>query len=138
MSTLCGSAGSPRTADEPHGVGDHDLALERKPQPLADRIEGREQLVLGERVPVGQRVEQGRLAGVGAYSLAWPHSRGSAFHVMTAEDGAPAISLAETTAPDLALVDFEMPTPGIVVVKRLNELRSTSTRRCSRAADRRR
>jgi len=44
------------------------------------------------------------------------------FHVMTAEDGAPAIALAETTPPDLALVDFEMPTPGIVVVKRLKEL----------------
>ncbi|MEO8550166.1 MAG: response regulator, partial [Kofleriaceae bacterium] len=44
------------------------------------------------------------------------------FHVMTAEDGAPAIQLAETTPPDLAIVDFEMPTPGIVVVKRLKEL----------------
>jgi signal transduction histidine kinase len=44
------------------------------------------------------------------------------FHVMTAEDGAPAIQLAESTPPDLALVDFEMPTPGIVVVRRLKEL----------------
>jgi signal transduction histidine kinase len=44
------------------------------------------------------------------------------FHVMTAEDGAPAIQIAETTPPDLALVDFEMPTPGIVVVRRLKEL----------------
>ncbi|CAN5426716.1 ATP-binding protein [soil metagenome] len=44
------------------------------------------------------------------------------FHVMTAEDGAPAISLIENTPPDLALIDFEMPTPGIVVVRRLKEL----------------
>jgi signal transduction histidine kinase len=48
------------------------------------------------------------------------------FHVMTAEDGAPAILLAETTPPDLAIVDFEMPTPGIVVVKRLKELYGTA------------
>ena len=39
------------------------------------------------------------------------------FHVMTAEDGAPAIQIAETTPPDLAIIDFEMPTPGIVVVR---------------------
>ncbi len=44
------------------------------------------------------------------------------FHIMTAEDGAPAIALAENTPPDLALVDFEMPTPGLVVVRRLKEL----------------
>jgi signal transduction histidine kinase len=44
------------------------------------------------------------------------------FHVITAEDGAPAIALAENTAPDLALVDFDMPTPGLVVVRRLKEL----------------
>ncbi|HEY0254451.1 MAG TPA: response regulator, partial [Kofleriaceae bacterium] len=44
------------------------------------------------------------------------------FHVMTAEDGAPAIQIAESTPPDLAVVDYEMPTPGIVVVKRLKEL----------------
>jgi len=44
------------------------------------------------------------------------------FHVITAEDGLPAISIAETTPPDLALVDFEMPTPGLDVVRRLKEL----------------
>jgi signal transduction histidine kinase len=44
------------------------------------------------------------------------------FHIMTAEDGAPAVALAENTPPDLALVDFEMPTPGLVVVRRLKEL----------------
>ena len=44
------------------------------------------------------------------------------FHVMTAEDGAPALALAESTPPDLALVDFGMPTPGLVVVRRLKEM----------------
>lgn len=44
------------------------------------------------------------------------------FHVMTAEDGGPAIELAETNPPDLALVDFEMPTSGLVVVRKLKEL----------------
>jgi signal transduction histidine kinase len=48
------------------------------------------------------------------------------FHVMTAEDGMPAIKLAEQTAPDLALVDFDMPTPGLVVVRRLKELYGTA------------
>ena len=51
-------------ADEADGVGDHDLALVREPQPAADRIERREQLVGGERVALGERVEQRRLAGV--------------------------------------------------------------------------
>jgi signal transduction histidine kinase len=44
------------------------------------------------------------------------------FHVMTAEDGLPAIALAENTAPDLALIDYDMPTPGLNVVRRLKEL----------------
>ena len=52
-------------ADEPDGVGDHDLALVREAQPAAGRIERREQLVRGEHVALGQRVEQRRLAGVG-------------------------------------------------------------------------
>lgn len=41
---------------------------------------------------------------------------------MTAEDAAPAIALVETTPPDLALIDFEMPTPGLVVVRKIKEL----------------
>lgn len=44
------------------------------------------------------------------------------FHVITAEDAAPAIALAEATPPDLALVDFNMPTPGLDVVRRLKAL----------------
>lgn len=44
------------------------------------------------------------------------------FHVMTADDGGPAIELAEANAPDLALVDFEMPTSGLVVVRKLKAL----------------
>lgn len=41
------------------------------------------------------------------------------FHVVTALDGAPALELAAHTPPDVALVDFHMPTPGLTVVKRL-------------------
>jgi DNA-binding response OmpR family regulator len=44
------------------------------------------------------------------------------FQVFTAEDGAPALVLAETTPPDLAIVDFNMPTPGLEVVRRLKAL----------------
>jgi two-component system sensor histidine kinase/response regulator len=44
------------------------------------------------------------------------------FHVFTAEDGGPAITVAEQTPPDLAIVDFNMPTPGIEVVKKLKAL----------------
>ncbi len=41
------------------------------------------------------------------------------FHVLTAEDGAPALELAAHTPPDIALVDFHMPTPGLTVVEQL-------------------
>jgi two-component system, sensor histidine kinase and response regulator len=41
------------------------------------------------------------------------------FHVLTAEDGAPALELAAHALPDIALVDFNMPTPGLTVVERL-------------------
>jgi two-component system, sensor histidine kinase and response regulator len=44
------------------------------------------------------------------------------FHVVTADDGAPAIAQAETTPPDLALVDLNMPTHGLEVVRRLKQL----------------
>lgn len=44
------------------------------------------------------------------------------FHVITADDGAPAILLAETSPPDLALIDLNMPTSGLEVVRRLKEL----------------
>ena len=44
------------------------------------------------------------------------------FHVITAEDAGPAIALAEATPPDLALVDFNMPTSGLDVVRRLKAL----------------
>jgi signal transduction histidine kinase len=43
-------------------------------------------------------------------------------HVFSAEDSVSAIKLAEQTPPDLALVDFNMATPGIQVVRRLKEL----------------
>jgi signal transduction histidine kinase len=44
------------------------------------------------------------------------------FHVMTADDGGPAILMAESTPPDLALIDLNMPTSGLDVVRRLKEL----------------
>ena len=46
----------------------------------------------------------------------------SGFHVFTSEDGGPALTIAEHTPPDLAIVDFNMPTPGLEVVKRLKQL----------------
>jgi signal transduction histidine kinase len=42
--------------------------------------------------------------------------------VFTADDGAPALTIAEQTPPDLAIVDFSMPTPGLEVVRKLKEL----------------
>jgi two-component system, sensor histidine kinase and response regulator len=44
------------------------------------------------------------------------------FHVVTADDGAPAIAQAETTPPDLAIVDLNMPTNGLEVVRRIKQL----------------
>lgn len=44
------------------------------------------------------------------------------FHVVTADDGAPAIAQSETTPPDLAIVDLNMPTNGLEVVRRLKQL----------------
>jgi signal transduction histidine kinase len=41
------------------------------------------------------------------------------FHVFAAEDGAPALELVEHNPPDVALVDFNMPTPGLAVVRQL-------------------
>ena len=41
------------------------------------------------------------------------------FHVISADDGGTALVAAEQTPPDLALVDFDMPTPGIEVVREL-------------------
>lgn len=44
------------------------------------------------------------------------------FHVFTADDGGPALTIAEHTPPDLAIVDFNMPTPGLEVVRKLKAL----------------
>ncbi len=52
-------------ADEADGVGDHHLALLGEAQAARARVERGEQLVLGEHVGAGQRVEQRALAGVG-------------------------------------------------------------------------
>lgn len=44
------------------------------------------------------------------------------FHVFAADDGAPALVIAEHTPPDLAIVDFDMPTSGLEVVRSLKAL----------------
>lgn len=44
------------------------------------------------------------------------------FEVHPADDGAPAIALAESTPPDIAVVDLTMPTSGLEVVRRLKEM----------------
>lgn len=44
------------------------------------------------------------------------------FEVSTADDGAPAMKLAEITAPDLIVVDYNMPTAGLVVVRHVKGL----------------
>jgi len=44
------------------------------------------------------------------------------FHVFSADDGAPALEIARHTPPDVAIIDFNMPTPGLDVVKQLKAL----------------
>ena len=53
-------------------------------------------------------------------SIASAMTRAS-FNVLSADDGLPALALAEQTTPDLVIVDFSMPTPGLEVVRRLKE-----------------
>ncbi len=43
----------------------------------------------------------------------------SGFHVFSAEDGLPALMIAEQTPPDLVIIDYNMPTPGLDVVRKL-------------------
>ena len=51
--------------DEAYGVGEHGLRAAGQRQSPDGRIERGEQRVLGEHRGAGQRVEQGRLAGIG-------------------------------------------------------------------------
>lgn len=44
------------------------------------------------------------------------------YQVLTSHDGARAIAQAEETPPDLAIVDLEMPTSGLDVIRRLKQL----------------
>ncbi|MGE0869932.1 MAG: response regulator [Kofleriaceae bacterium] len=44
------------------------------------------------------------------------------YHVMTAYDGASAITSSEGNPPDVAVIDLHMPTPGLQVVRRLKEM----------------
>ena len=48
------------------------------------------------------------------------------FHVVTADDGGPAILQAQATPPDLALVDLGMPTSGLIVVRHLKKVQGQS------------
>lgn len=41
------------------------------------------------------------------------------FHVFTADDGPPALEITEQVPPDIAIVDYSMPMPGPLVVRRL-------------------
>jgi CheY-like chemotaxis protein len=43
----------------------------------------------------------------------------SGFDVQTASDGAPALRLCELTTPDIVVVDYNMPTAGLAVVRTL-------------------
>ncbi|MBV8755720.1 MAG: response regulator [Deltaproteobacteria bacterium] len=45
----------------------------------------------------------------------------SGFDVQTANDGAPALRLCELTAPDIVVVDYNMPTAGLAVVRTLKQ-----------------
>lgn len=44
------------------------------------------------------------------------------FQVLTADDGGPALELADRLPPDLAIVDYNMPTCGLEVVRRLKAI----------------
>ena len=44
------------------------------------------------------------------------------FHVVSADDGAPALAMAAATPPDLAIIDYHMPTPGLEVVRKLKSM----------------
>jgi len=46
----------------------------------------------------------------------------SGFHVFSAEDGLPALTIAAQTPPDLVIIDYNMPTPGLEVVRKLKAL----------------
>ena len=54
-----------QVGDEPHRVGEHGLGATRQANGAMGRIERGEQRVLGEHAGAGQRIEQGRLAGIG-------------------------------------------------------------------------
>lgn len=45
----------------------------------------------------------------------------SGFDVQTANDGAPALRICEVSAPDIVVVDYNMPTAGLAVVRTLKQ-----------------
>jgi two-component system, sensor histidine kinase and response regulator len=83
------------------------LAAAAPPEPGADRVHGVRLLVVDDD-PLFRRSVVGSMSRAG-------------FHVFSADDGAPAIALADATPPDVALVDLEMPTPGLEVVRHIKE-----------------
>ena len=48
------------------------------------------------------------------------------YQVVTAHDGSGAITQAETTPPDIAIVDLEMPTSGLDVIRHLKQMHGTA------------
>ena len=50
----------------------------------------------------------------------------SGFDVQTANDGAPALRLCEIAAPDIVVVDYNMPTAGLAVVRELKRRLGTA------------
>jgi CheY-like chemotaxis protein len=48
------------------------------------------------------------------------------FDVQTANDGAPALRLCDLVAPDIVVVDYNMPTAGLAVVRALKQQHGTA------------
>lgn len=88
------------------------MAAVLAPEPVLD---------VGANAPSGVRIlivdDDARVRRIVASAM----SR-AGFHVFTADDGAPALTIAAQTPPDLAIVDFSMPTPGLEVVRKLKAL----------------
>jgi len=80
-----------------------------------DEVTSLQAVVSGVRVLVVDDDARVRKAIAGGLSR-------SHFHVVSADDGAPALELAEKTPPDLAIIDYHMPTPGLEVVRKLKSM----------------
>jgi two-component system sensor histidine kinase/response regulator len=108
-----GSSAPPASEPRPAAAGDAPVAVSAEPVANASAIhvampQGVRVLVVDDD-PRVRRIVVGSLVRVG-------------FHVVAADDGTPAIAAAESSAPDVAVVDLGMPTSGYQVVRRLKEL----------------